>query len=113
MQVDSDSLPVIDTKTLMEKFLHFDWTGGHSGRVLDKESAGQLKMAWYDYLDLVCKQCSDTDAFIHDDIEVEVECDGPVQLYLTKKYGKIHCVCDNCTEMDEKLLWKKLYSEKR
>lgn len=88
MQVDSDSLPVIDTKTLMEKFLHFDWTGGHSGRVLDKESAGQLKMAWYDYLDLVCKQCSDTDAFIHDDIEVDVECDGPVQLYLTNKYGK-------------------------
>jgi len=47
--VDSEKAPHITTEQLMEKIPGFDWTGGHSGRLLDTELAEQLEVLWLEY----------------------------------------------------------------
>lgn len=51
VQVDSDYVPVLSTAILTEKLPGFDWTGGHSGRLLDQESAERLEALWEEYYD--------------------------------------------------------------
>lgn len=52
-QVDSDYVPVLSTSFLMKKLPGFDWTGGHSGRLLNQELAEQLEELWKEYLDKI------------------------------------------------------------
>lgn len=50
VMVDTEKMPYISTETLMEALPSFDWTGGHSGRVLDQDSALKLEAMWAEYL---------------------------------------------------------------
>lgn len=50
VMVDSEKAPYISTEELMEKLPGFDWTGGHSGRLLDTELAEKLEALWLEYL---------------------------------------------------------------
>lgn len=49
-QIDSDTTPIITTDELMQALPGFDWTGGHSGRLLSDEMGIQLEKLWLDYL---------------------------------------------------------------
>lgn len=48
--IDSDAAPYISTKELEEAMPDFDWSGGHSGRVLDETTAEKLEVMWAEYL---------------------------------------------------------------
>lgn len=48
--VDTENAPYISTEELMERLPGFDWTGGHSGRLLDADLAEQLEVLWLEYL---------------------------------------------------------------
>ncbi len=48
--VDSDKTAFITTAQLTEAIPEFDWTGGHSGRVLSPEASLKLEKMWYQYL---------------------------------------------------------------
>lgn len=47
--LDPEKQPIITTKELQEKIPTFDWTGGHSGRLLTVEEAEKLDALWNDY----------------------------------------------------------------
>lgn len=48
--IDTDLAPYISTEQLMKEIPGFDWTGGHSGRILDDEKAEKLERIWTEYL---------------------------------------------------------------
>lgn len=48
-QLDADKVDIITTETLQAELPNFDWTGGHSGRILDAESAEKLEFMWLKY----------------------------------------------------------------
>ena len=43
---DTEKVRTLTDEFLMESFPQFDWTGGHSGRVLDTETAALLEECW-------------------------------------------------------------------
>ena len=47
--VDTEVAPHISTEQLMEAMPEFDWTGGHSGRVLSDALAAKLEKLWAEY----------------------------------------------------------------
>lgn len=49
--LNSDSTPMITTEELMKAIPSFDWTGGHSGRLLSEAEARKLEELWNDFLE--------------------------------------------------------------
>lgn len=47
--VDTEVAPHISTEQLIEAIPGFDWTGGHSGRVLNEAMAAKLEELWAEY----------------------------------------------------------------
>lgn len=47
--VDTEKMPYISTEQLTETLPDFDWTGGHSGRVLSRKMADKLEEIWAEY----------------------------------------------------------------
>ncbi len=64
--LDSDKKPFISTAQLTEAIPDFDWTGGHSGRVLSDEAAIKLETLWMQYLYSNQSIFDDKDAFTYD-----------------------------------------------
>lgn len=48
--LDPDDAPMITTEELQKAIPSFDWTGGHSGRLLSQEDAQQLETIWAGFL---------------------------------------------------------------
>lgn len=48
--IHPDYRPVLSTEKLMQTIPGFDWTGGHSGRLLDADKAEHLEKSWKDFL---------------------------------------------------------------
>ena len=48
--LDPDEAPMLTTEQLNEAIPSFDWTGGHSGRLLTKDEAKTLETIWEDFL---------------------------------------------------------------
>ena len=48
--VDSETCPILTVKELEEKLPGFEWSGGHSGRLLDDDLAEKLEFLWREYL---------------------------------------------------------------
>lgn len=48
--IHPDYLPILSTDKLMSAIPGFDWTGGHSGRLLDADKAERLETLWSDFL---------------------------------------------------------------
>lgn len=67
MMVNSEHAPYITTKQLMEEIPDFDWTGGHSGRLLDETSAEKLEAMWLEYVYNNFKSFDCKNAFIRTD----------------------------------------------
>ncbi len=49
--IHSDKVPTLSTSELMKNLPGFDWTGGHSGRVLDNELAEKLEKMWESFIE--------------------------------------------------------------
>lgn len=43
--------PILTTIELVNEIQTFDWTGGHSGRLLDEKSAEKLESLWKEFLE--------------------------------------------------------------
>lgn len=48
--LDPDSAPMVTTAQLAKAIPSFDWSGGHSGRLLTSDEALRLESLWADYL---------------------------------------------------------------
>ena len=48
--VHPDHEPILTTEELAKEIPDFEWNGGHSGRLLDKLSAGKLELLWQTYI---------------------------------------------------------------
>lgn len=48
--LDSEEVPMLTTEALQEAMPSFDWTGGHSGRLLGNEDAIKLETLWQRFL---------------------------------------------------------------
>ncbi len=51
VMIDSEECPVLTTERLQSEFPDFDWTGGHSGRLLPVEYAERLEQIWSKFLE--------------------------------------------------------------
>ena len=49
--LNPDKAPMLTTEELMKAIPTFDWTGGHSGRILTKEDAMKLEELWSKFLE--------------------------------------------------------------
>jgi len=49
--IDPDILPILSTEVLSENIPSFDWSGGHSGRLLSAEETERLEKLWEDFLE--------------------------------------------------------------
>ena len=49
--INPDYCPILTTAELQAAIPDFDWTGGHSGRLLDPESAEKLEEMWEKFLE--------------------------------------------------------------
>lgn len=49
--IDPDILPILSTEILSQKIPSFDWSGGHSGRLLLAPKARKLEKLWKDFLE--------------------------------------------------------------
>ena len=49
--IDPDFLPILSTEILSLEIPSFDWSGGHSGRLLPAEDAEKLEKLWADFLE--------------------------------------------------------------
>lgn len=51
VMIHPEYLPILTTEKLMAEIPSFDWTGGHSGRLLDKKDAEKLENLWSEFVD--------------------------------------------------------------
>ena len=49
--LNPDTAPMLTSEELMKAIPTFDWTGGHSGRILSKEDAIKLEELWSKFLE--------------------------------------------------------------
>lgn len=49
--IDSEILPILTTEVLQKQIPSFDWTGGHSGRLLAEKKAEKLEKIWTDFIE--------------------------------------------------------------
>ena len=49
--IDPDILPILSTEVLSENIPSFDWSGGHSGRLLSDRKAKKLEKLWEKFLE--------------------------------------------------------------
>lgn len=71
-----DKTPILTTAELAQAVPDFDWTGGHSGRVLTDEQALALEKRWHEFLDSVPAEVYDHERAVRQDsitIEQAVE----------------------------------------
>ena len=49
--IDTESCPILTTDILQREMPDFDWTGGHSGRVLPSKYEETIESLWKNFLD--------------------------------------------------------------
>ena len=49
--IDPEILPILTTEELQKQIPSFDWTGGHSGRLLPEKKAEKLEKLWADFIE--------------------------------------------------------------
>lgn len=89
--LDSSKTPHISLKTLEHLFPSFEWSGGHSGRILSSNDAGRLEKEWFEFLYNNRENFEKSKFFASNDYYLEV---NPIlNAYLQKKRGMS---CDKC-----------------
>lgn len=88
--------PILTTDELMSAIPGFDWTGGHSGRLLDADKAEKLEKMWKkfteDHADMfeIRATCQEVDPSSYSSVYSDEQI---IELFLTRE-GKV-AVCDN------------------
>lgn len=49
--IDPEFLPILTTEELQKQIPSFNWTGGHSGRLLSEKKAEKLEKIWTDFIE--------------------------------------------------------------
>ena len=88
--IHPDYEEIIRTEELEKVIPDFDWRGGHSGRLLDKMSAGKLEFMWQAYLN--DNRFAFDKGFARLDEWYDGETGEIIDYYLKKKYGET-CEC--------------------
>lgn len=88
--IHPDREEILTTEKLEEAIPDFDWSGGHSGRLLDKISAGKLELLWKAYVNE--NELMFEKGFAKIDEWTENDAEEIIDYYLRKKHGKT-CEC--------------------
>lgn len=87
--IDPDILSILSTKILSQKIPSFDWSGGHSGRLLPTEEAEKLEKIWGDFLEenkpmfgTLTFQSHVSDVYFEEEEEEEETCKAEIELSL-------------------------------
>jgi hypothetical protein len=88
--IHPDNEEIFTTEKLEEAIPGFDWRGGHSGRILDKISAGKLELLWKAYIN--GNEYMFEKGFAMIDEWTENEAEVIIEDYLRKKHGET-CEC--------------------
>lgn len=118
--IDSDRAAYITTEQLTDAIPEFDWTGGHSGRLVTPEVALKLEMLWMQYLfthqDIFDSKAAWTSEYWNKDMV-----DGVLEEHLCQTRGNKCEVCgydfkqlwgDDCEEKNDYwLFWPKACSK--
>ena len=87
--IDPDLLPILSAELLSKKIPSFDWSGGHSGRVLPTEEAEKLEKIWGDFLEenepmfgTLTFQSHVSDVYFEEEEEEEETCKAEIELSL-------------------------------
>lgn len=90
--VNSDEAPVLTTEELMKAMPDFDWTGGHSGRLLPEEYQVKLELMWLAYINANQEVFNgEKGGFI--DFANSIEVNDILQAYLNKEKGNACYAC--------------------
>ena len=81
---------ILTTEELVEAIPGFEWNGGHSGRLLDKMSAGKLELLWRAYFNENKFMFENGMARLNEWVEDDAE--EIIEYYLRKKHGET-CEC--------------------
>lgn len=94
--IDPDILPILSTEILSQEIPSFDWSGGHSGRLLPAEESEKLEELWENFLEenkaifgtlTLTSHISDEDVMYDDDdyepyrASIEITDDGEFSIY--------------------------------
>ena len=88
--IHPDNEEIITTEELEEAIPNFDWRGGHSGRLLDKMSAGKLELLWKAYVNE--NKLMFENGFAKIDEWTENDAEKIIDYYLRKQHGET-CEC--------------------
>lgn len=87
--IDPDLLPILSTEILSQEIPSFDWSGGHSGRVLPIADAEKLEKLWVDFLEendpmfgTLTFQSHVSDVDFEEEEEEEETCKAEIELSL-------------------------------
>ena len=90
--IHPDNEEIITTKELEKNIPDFDWNGGHSGRLLDKMSAGKLELMWRAFVNGHLDMFSKGEAEYND--WMEYDADDIINTYFKKEFGE---TCECCS----------------
>lgn len=88
--IHPDREEILTTEKLEEAIPGFDWRGGHSGRLLDKISAGKLELLWKAYIN--GNEFMFDKGFAKIDDWIENGAEEIIDSYLRKMHGET-CEC--------------------
>ena len=88
-QIDPDLADIITTEELTKEIPDFDWTGGHSGRLLDETSAEKLELLWLKYINKIRFNKKANAVFIKDINELS----AVAERYFSRHKGH---TCEKC-----------------
>ena len=88
--IHPDREEILNTEKLEEAIPGFDWRGGHSGRLLDKISAGKLELLWKAYIN--GNEFMFDKGFAKIDDWIENCAEEIIDYYLRKMHGET-CEC--------------------
>ena len=88
--IHPDNEEILTTEELEDAIPGFEWNGGHSGRLLDKTSAGKLELLWQAYINDQKFMFENGMARLEE--WVEDDTDDIIKDYLKKKNGET-CEC--------------------
>lgn len=88
-QIDPDKVPILTTDVLQKEIPNFDWSGGHSGRVLDNDSALKLEKMWMSYINSV--RCIEEEGAVF--LDADIPFSGIMEEYYRDTKGE---TCELC-----------------
>ena len=67
--LDFNHCPLLTSEKLDLRIPHFDWHGGHSGRMLDEVSARELEKLWSEHISHLCNTPDTKDKIFYEPLE--------------------------------------------